>query len=298
MAVNNESLRHLPTPETQAKITEAFWHQTDNECISQQDVYFQKHYFIECQKHYANSRVQRWSHGQAAATTHSDILSLAFFVSANSNLPKGALKRKAKQTLFPNAHEEAIEESMELVLRLWLMIHIRTNRKVVTPGMPAISWIDNIPKLIIRGTSRHAAISPILTDIRRSLIPASVLQEILLSLDLLFPPNQQSVLSFLADEQKDIILDGSYGRNRPLHLGHFNHLKDRILEIDDLFHTPAPGWSQLLADKRNLQQYYTFWIALVVFVLTVVFGFISSVTGIIQCYASMQALELARKQSQ
>ena len=121
----------------------------------------------------------------------------------------------------------------------------------------------------------------------------------LATLDLLFPPWSPAVTSFLSSEKKEFLLRGSFGavsHRRPLRLREFDYWKERLLEINDLFHEPAPGWSQLWADKRNPQQFYTFWIALLVLALTIVFGLITSIAGIIQCYATVEALNVARKQ--
>ena len=40
-------------------------------------------------------------------------------------------------------------------------------------------------------------------------------------------------------------------------------------------------------------QWYTFWVAILVFVMTVFFGFVQSVEGALQVYLSWKALEQA-----
>ena len=122
-----------------------------------------------------------------------------------------------------------------------------------------------------------------------------MLLETLASLDLLFPPLDPEVVEFLKNSGALTVLDGAYGRSRPTNLREFVHWRDRLKQIHEAFNEPPPGWSQLWADKRNLQQFYTFWIALLILVSTLVFGLITSVTGIIQCYASMESLKLARE---
>ncbi len=46
------------------------------------------------------------------------------------------------------------------------------------------------------------------------------------------------------------------------------------------------GLTQLLVDRRKPLQWLTFWIAVLVLILTIVFGLISSITGILQVYAA------------
>lgn len=51
----------------------------------------------------------------------------------------------------------------------------------------------------------------------------------------------------------------------------YNVWRDRILELyEDVYQSPPASWSQLLKDKRNPQQFWTFWIAIAILVLTVV----------------------------
>jgi hypothetical protein len=46
----------------------------------------------------------------------------------------------------------------------------------------------------------------------------------------------------------------------------------------------APWWY----DRRKKVQWYTFWVAILVLILTIMFGLIQSITGIIQAWASMK----------
>jgi hypothetical protein len=63
-----------------------------------------------------------------------------------------------------------------------------------------------------------------------------------------------------------------------------------------MFHEPAVGVAQLWADRRNPQQWLTFWIAMMVLVLTILFGIISTVMGFLQAWASIESLKIARAQ--
>lgn len=74
-----------------------------------------------------------------------------------------------------------------------------------------------------------------------------------------------------------------------LDLGEFDYWKDQLFELyEEIYLAPAQTWRQLWLDRRNPHQYYTFWIALVVFILSVV----SCIASIIQAWASVKALSL------
>lgn len=47
---------------------------------------------------------------------------------------------------------------------------------------------------------------------------------------------------------------------------------------------------QLWEDDRKRAQWFTFWVAVLVFVMTVVFGVVQSVAGIVQAWASVKGL--------
>jgi hypothetical protein len=70
-----------------------------------------------------------------------------------------------------------------------------------------------------------------------------------------------------------------------LGLGDFKIWRDRLLELrQEVYLAPPADWHQLFRDKRNPQQYWTFWLALFILILTLVStgaGIISTVTGFI-----------------
>ena len=91
-------------------------------------------------------------------------------------------------------------------------------------------------------------------------------------------------------------LNPPFEDSRPRHLADFDHWRNRLLELHQIFHSPPVGWTQIWADRRNPLQWYTFWIAIVILVLTVVFGIISTVTGILQTCLAYESVKLARAQ--
>ena len=57
------------------------------------------------------------------------------------------------------------------------------------------------------------------------------------------------------------------------------HLRELLDEYDRTEPTTVKQW---IVDKRNPNQRYTFWIAVVALTLALVFGLIQSITGILQ----------------
>lgn len=63
----------------------------------------------------------------------------------------------------------------------------------------------------------------------------------------------------------------------------FKYWSGRISEIHEAFNASKPrGISSWWIDRRNPVQWETFWIALSALVLTLVFGLLQSITGILQ----------------
>jgi hypothetical protein len=74
-------------------------------------------------------------------------------------------------------------------------------------------------------------------------------------------------------------------------LDHYNIWKERLAIAQYTYDKSKPGrLRQWWFDRRRKMEWATFWVAVVVFFLTLLFGIISSVTGILQVYASFRAL--------
>lgn len=50
------------------------------------------------------------------------------------------------------------------------------------------------------------------------------------------------------------------------------------------------GLRQWWSDRRNSVQWYTFWVAVLVFAMTLFFGLVQSIEGALQVYLSWKAL--------
>lgn len=114
-----------------------------------------------------------------------------------------------------------------------------------------------------------------------------MLEEIKLSLDLLFPFWDDRTVTLLMNEKQNFHEYGSFEATRTLALMDFDHLRDRLLELhEEIFLSPPISWAQLWRDRRSPQQFWTFWIAIMILILTV----FSTVATIIQAWASLKAL--------
>jgi hypothetical protein len=136
----------------------------------------------------------------------------------------------------------------------------------------------------------------VLTDRRRPLIPLAVIKETLTTLNHLFPHWDSLTDDFMLQHDQTFHLDGPFDDTVPPNLADFEHWRDRLLELHQIFNAPPVGWTQIWTDRRNPLQWYTFWLAIAILILTVFFGLISSITSIMQTYYAHEALLLTRLQ--
>ena len=74
-------------------------------------------------------------------------------------------------------------------------------------------------------------------------------------------------------------------------LDHYQFWGERLMIVQHVYDRSKPGRpKQWWFDRRNRMEWATFWVAVVVFFLTLLFGITSTVTGILQVVASFQAL--------
>jgi len=91
----------------------------------------------------------------------------------------------------------------------------------------------------------------------------------------------------LSEHQQTFQQLGPYDGPATLNLMEFDHWRDRLLEVYDVvFQSPPVSWAQLWRDRRNPQQFWTFWIALIILALTL----ISTVTSVVQIWVSVRAI--------
>jgi hypothetical protein len=114
-----------------------------------------------------------------------------------------------------------------------------------------------------------------------------LLEETMKSLDLLFPFGHDQTRDFLSQELHPFFLaEPTFPRT--MDLGDFNFWRRKIVILYDAFNAPPSRVQQMWRDTRNPMQWWTFWLAVLITILTTVFGVISG-------YTSFQQVELAKQ---
>ncbi|MCJ1460918.1 hypothetical protein MMC28_011300 [Mycoblastus sanguinarius] len=164
-----------------------------------------------------------------------------------------------------------------------------------------ITWTCNLEEHLWYDRDRRSlkvySLKQVLQDQMMSdtkIIPESVTKETLLSLNLLFPNWDPRTERYLQKANQGFFAEATIKIPRQLYLMDFYHWQDRLAELHDESQSSPPSWKQLWTDRRNRLQWYTFWFAVAVLVLTVVFGTITSVTACMQTRYAYESLQLAR----
>lgn len=87
-------------------------------------------------------REQSWT--KHAIRTHQELLELVRFLKGNKDRSKGDIRTSlaSPQGLFRARDHNQIDESLELALRLWLLVSFRGHRSFI-PGQTAVYWPEN-----------------------------------------------------------------------------------------------------------------------------------------------------------
>lgn len=113
--------------------------------------------------------------------------------------------------------------------------------------------------------------------------------ETLQTLSLLFSPfdDRQTRWNTRYKEKHRVDLEFGLAEYEKFDLSQYPYWHEKLAAIQRQYAKTTPsGIKQWWFDSRDRVQWATFWVAFTVFVLTVVFGVISSVTGILQVYAA------------
>ncbi|KAH6603107.1 hypothetical protein Trco_008531 [Trichoderma cornu-damae] len=118
--------------------------------------------------------------------------------------------------------------------------------------------------------------------------------ETLDTLALLFPSSDGDTTNWLRGLTKvdpRLARCGSL-RTRERRLENFNYWHDRLVILKQAFDESSPrNISQWWFDRRNGVQWYTFWVAILVFAVTIFFGVLQSVEGALQVYLSYKSVQ-------
>jgi hypothetical protein len=129
-------------------------------------------------------------------------------------------------------------------------------------------------------------------------LPSDVIVELLHTLALFFPESDPETQRWLQTQFLEDPYTCRIDRNlakcgdlRPeeRRFNHFIYYRDRLVMLKELVDQLAPMHStamRILRDRRNIDQWFNFWVALVVIGMTLLFGLIQSIEGGIQVYKS------------
>lgn len=130
-----------------------------------------------------------------------------------------------------------------------------------------------------------------------SLLPKALVDETVRSISLLIPPVLGVPNSWFQKQQRNRLIDARAGicdrlNSSERQIDKFAYWRDRLVLLKRTFDDAEPRTvSQLWWDDRKKTQWFTFWVAVLVFVVTVFFGVVQSVASIVQAWASVQSLK-------
>ena len=121
--------------------------------------------------------------------------------------------------------------------------------------------------------------------ISREFLPAALLDETLATLNLLVPHSKADCTKWLIAEigsaglDPDILYRETADRNKAGYL----YWREKLLGLSEAFDRSKPSnLIQWWHDRRDMGQWWTFWLVVAGVFLTVLFGLIQSITGILQ----------------
>ena len=136
-----------------------------------------------------------------------------------------------------------------------------------------------------------------------SLLPKVLVDETIRSISLLVPPVLGEPNPWFQQQRKKSLIDAQAGvcdrlNSSERQIEQFMYWRDRLVLLKRTFDDAEPrNISQLWWDDRKKTQWFTFWVAVLVFIMTVFFGVIQSVAGIVQAWASVQSLKAQNSQN-
>lgn len=130
----------------------------------------------------------------------------------------------------------------------------------------------------------------------QSIYPKSVLQEVLWSLNQLFPADDKHTQNLLNGSNKTFNKDGPFNRHRPADLNEYRHFRERLLELRRVSKAEPENLIELIHKRQSFDKRFQLIFAVVVgFVLATIFGVIASVTAIISMKAALRGLQIAQR---
>lgn len=128
------------------------------------------------------------------------------------------------------------------------------------------------------------------TEVHYSPYPPDFVDETLQTLHLLFrplePKHAHRNVRYM-EKHRDVDLELAMAQHAAFELAKYKFWGPRLAQIQVLYDSQTPhGLQQWFFDRRNRVQWATFWLAFLVLLLTVIFGLIQSITGVLQVVAA------------
>lgn len=123
-----------------------------------------------------------------------------------------------------------------------------------------------------------------------TVLPEGLIAETLQTMSLLFPLHDKATQRWLRKHTSTGRVDRALSTCGPLRLDDrqiekFKYWHDRLIILKQAFDQSRPSTiSQWWHDRRNGVQWYTFWVAILVLFLTILFGLVQSIEGALQVY--------------
>ncbi len=331
-------------PKVQQYVKEMFWPQS-KASIAEYASYFK--YF-----QWAIS-VLAWPDGinyelQFCMKTYQDLVKITRCMELHPDFERTKMAEKL-ECEFPNSDRGQILRSLDLAVRLWLNLHVRSKDFPLGPNLSDMTEIDWLEKATLNKmvqdcfhpssysiNEQNKTIDPAFTikNLRRfcrinvqwtanlrdhllydrstatlhlfphkiclishldswNVLPKDFVAETLRTLDLLFPFGEEDTRKYLDQTGQTFYRTSSRDLSRATNFGEFRYWHKRLMELHGVFNQAPRSILQLWYDRRNPLQWWTFWLAALIAVLTVVFGIISSYTGFQQLAIAEQAYQLS-----
>lgn len=130
----------------------------------------------------------------------------------------------------------------------------------------------------------------IITVINSSIFPQGLIEETIRTIRLLFPQGNKPTETWYRKHSSVNSLDPRLIqcgclRADDRQFEHFKYWRDRLLILKQVLDESRPSTiSQWWNDRRNSVQWYTFWVAIPVLLLTIFFDLVQSIEGALQVY--------------
>ena len=126
-------------------------------------------------------------------------------------------------------------------------------------------------------------------------LPRELLDETIKTLDVLFPPWHDRTVQFLRDQDQDFHLLPPVPRDLPK-LREFTYWRERMIDVVIEFESPPRNWKHIWRDRRYPVAFWTFWIGISIFAMTLLFGLIGALLAGMALHAAVQQVHLTTPQ--